>query len=171
MRRAVARLEAVQLDERLRADGQPLATWTNRPGDPWQTVAEVADNELPVPTRLVAAFGPPAALPAGAAPDVAVAVAVVDTFVETIPDTQQSAAVAFDHELPSARAPQAILLAVPPDLDVSLDAPALVDIVSETRLLAHARVVDPDRLGPAVNALHLAALTVGGQAGVRLEGA
>ena len=169
VRRAVARLEAVQLDERLRADGRPLAAWTNRPGDPWQTAADVADNELPVPSRLVAAFGPPAALPAGAASNVAVA--VVDTFVETIPDTQQSAAVAFGHELPAARAPQAILLAVPPDLDAPLDAPALVDIVSETRLLAHARVVDPDRLGPAVNALHLAALTVGGQAGVRLGGA
>ena len=170
VRRTLARLEAVQFDERLRPDGVPMAAWSNRPGDPWQVTVETAPNDLPVPSRLVAAFGPPGVLPAaGSSASGEVAVAVVDRFVETIPATEQVSAVAFGHDLPSARAPQAILLAVPPDTSEPLSAGVLVDIVSETRLLARARVVDPDRLGPSVTALHLAALRVGGQFGVDLE--
>ena len=42
VRPALARLEAVQLGQRLASGGRPLRAWTNRPGDPWQTVAAAA---------------------------------------------------------------------------------------------------------------------------------
>ena len=48
--------------------------------------------------------------------------------------------------LPASRAPQAILLAVPPDEDAALDNPTLVDILAETRALAHARMAWPTDL-------------------------
>ncbi len=44
--------------------GQPLRAWSNRPGDPWQTVpAPPSDVEVVRPSRLVAAFGPAGVLP------------------------------------------------------------------------------------------------------------
>ena len=42
VRPALARLEAVQLGQRIASGGRPLRAWTNRPGDPWQTVAATA---------------------------------------------------------------------------------------------------------------------------------
>jgi hypothetical protein len=89
--------------------------------------------------------------------------------VETIPDREQDSAVAFRHDLPAARAPQAVLLAVPPDVDQPLSPGTLVDIVSETRQLARARVADPAQLGPATGILHLAAVSSVGRSGVQLE--
>jgi hypothetical protein len=167
VRRSLARLEALQLDERLRADGAPMAAWTSRPDDPWQRIAPRGPNDVPLPTRLVAAFGPVGVLPASAGSTVAVA--LMDRFVETIPDREQDSAVAFRHDLPAARAPQAVLLAVPPDVDQPLSPGTLVDIVSETRQLARARVADPAQLGPATGILHLAAVSSVGRSGVQLE--
>jgi hypothetical protein len=168
VRRALARLEAVQLDERLRADGAPLAAWTSRPGDIWQTTAQLNAQDVPVPTRLVAAFGPAGVLPAP--PTEILALGVVDRFTETVPDVEHDAAVTFRHDLPRARAPQAVLLAVPPSLDAPLEADVLVDIVAEARLLARARLADPAGLGPDAGVLHLAAMSAVGRAGVRVEG-
>lgn len=165
VRPAVARLESVQLDESLRPAGSPLEAWTNRPGDTWQTVLPPTDNEVPRPSRLIAAFGPPATLPAAQA---TVAAAVIDRFIETIPDTHHDAAIAFDHELPTARAPQAILLAVPPVADQDLNGETLVGIVAETRQLVRARLADPAQVGPDATVLHLAALSAIGPGAIRV---
>jgi hypothetical protein len=68
----------------------------------------------------------------------------------------------FGFNAPKSRAPQAILLAVPPDPLQRLTNGGLVDVVLETRELAHARAARPgDRNGlpyatpePLVHAQH-----------------
>ncbi len=145
VRPRLAGIDAYQLD------ATPFTGRLDRPGDVWQITAAPAGGDPA--TRLVAAFGPPAAFanPAGPVGDT-VAVGLADDFVETIPasrsgakqapgDRVLTAAVGFN--APAARAPQAVLLAVPPDVDQPLDGPTLVDIVIETRALAHARVAGP----------------------------
>jgi hypothetical protein len=173
VRPAVARLEAVQLAERVAGAGHaPLRAWSNRPGDPWQTVASPpSDVEVVRPSRLVAAFGPVSALPdqPTAATAGTVAASVIDRFAETVPDTEHVAALAFPHDAPTARAPQAVLLAVPPVVDEELSPDVLVDVISEVRALARARMVDPAGLGAdATGSLHYAALPASGRTGVDL---
>jgi hypothetical protein len=158
VRPALARFEAAQLG----AGAGRLAAWSNRPGDPWQTA--------PGP-NLLAVFGPPGALPAQPSGSATVALAVVDRFAETVPAEQHVAAVAFPHDLPPARAPQAVLLAVPPVVDEELTTDVLIDVVGEVRALARARMASPDMLGAALGSLHLAAMPAGGRTGVRLGGA
>ena len=172
MRPALARLEAVQLDQRIVAGGRPLRAWTNRPGDPWQTVAPPpSDTEVVRPSRLVAAFGPPGVLPSRPA--------------ATTPGTggrrrdrplrrdrarapSRSAPSPSPTTLPTARAPQAIVLAVPPVVDEDLTPAVLVDIVDEVRALARARMANVADLGAAAGSLHLAALPAAGRSGVEL---
>ena len=172
VRPALARLEAVQLGQRVTPGGRPLRAWTNRPGDPWQTVAEPpSDVEIVRASRLVAVFGPPDVLPARPAATTAgtVAVAVIDRFAETVPDAEHVSAVAFPHDIPTARAPQAIVLAVPPVVDEELTGAVLVDIVGEVRALARTRMMDAAGAGPATGSLHLAALPASGRVAVDLE--
>jgi hypothetical protein len=172
VRTALARLEAVQLDQRLTTGGQPLRAWSNRPGDPWQTVPPPAsDTDVVRPSRLVAAFGPAGVLPPRPAANTpgTVAVGVVDRFAETVPDAEQVGSVAFSHDLPPARAPQAVVLAVPPVVDEDLTAAVLVDVVSEVRRLARTRMADAAQLGAAAGSLHLAALPASGRVGVELR--
>lgn len=171
VRPALARLDAIQLDQRVRSDGQPMRAWSNRQRDPWQTVPPPpSDTEVVRASRLVAVFGPPNVLPRrpNAATRGTVAVGVIDRFAETIPDAEQISSVAFSHDLPPARAPQAVVLAVPPVVDQELTPAVLVDIVAEIRALARARMADTTEIGAAMASLHLAALPAGGRAGVRL---
>jgi hypothetical protein len=171
VRPAIARLEAAQLTERVRSGGRPLRAWTNHPGDPWQTATATADS-TGAGSRLVAVFGPSGVLPTrpAATTQGMVAAAVIDRFAETIPDTEHTASVAFPHDLPVARAPQAVLLAVPPDVTQPLDTPTLVDIVSEVRDLARARMTNAASVGTAANALHLAVIPAAGRTAVDLGG-
>jgi len=171
VRPALARLEAFQLRQRLATGGQPLRAWTNRPGDPWQTVPPPpSDVEVVRATRLTAVFGPPNVLPSRPAANTAgtVAVAVVDRFGETVPDPEHISSVAFSHDLPPARAPQAVVLAVPPVVDEELTPAVLVDIVADVRALARTRMADAAQLGAAAGALHLAAMPAAGRSGVAL---
>jgi hypothetical protein len=165
VRPTLARLEAAQLEARIRGV-PPMEAWTSRPDDIWQTKAVVDEDDIPLPSRLVVALGPAGTLPAPATAKVAAI--LVDRFVEVIPDSNHDSGVAFQHDLPDSRAPQAVLLAVPPVVDQELSAEVLVDIVAETRQLTRARVADPDDVGPSANTLHLAALSAIGRAGVRL---
>ena len=171
VRPALGRLEAVQLDQRIRRGGQPLRAWSSRPGDPWQTVAPPpSDIEVVRASRLLAAFGPPNVLPPRPSATTAgtVAVGVIDRFGETIPDAEHISSVAFSHDLPPARAPQAVVLAVPPVVDQDLSPDVLVDIVAEVRALTRARMANTTQMGAATGALHLAALPASGRTGVRL---
>lgn len=69
---------------------------------------------------------------------------VVDQWSESVPDARVTTGLSFQYDQPGAQAPQAILLAVPPD-----DAPEWTDdtiesILAETIGLVHARTVDSD---------------------------
>jgi hypothetical protein len=171
VRPALTRLEAAQLGERIRAGGRPLRAWTSKPGDPWQTAAVAAGGTGPA-GRLIAVFGPEGVLRSRPTSTTAgtVAAAVIDRFAETIPDTEHTASVAFPHDIPTARAPQAVLLAVPPAVDQPLTTDVLVDIVAETRDLTRARMTGAADVGATGSALHLAALPAAGRAGVDFEG-
>lgn len=63
-----------------------------------------------------------------------------------MPNTSETTAVAFHFDEPGARAPQAILLAVPPDDREVWDLATLEAILLETLELAKLRAVDPDAL-------------------------
>jgi hypothetical protein len=157
VRPALARFEAAQLG----AGSGRLAAWSNRPGDPWQTSTGPG---------LLAVFGPAGAVAAHPSGQAAVALAVIDRFAETIPASEHVAAVAFPHDLPPARAPQAIVLAVPPVVDEDLTTDTLIDVIGEVRALARARMAAPDTLGADAGSLHLAAMPAAGRTGVRLGG-
>jgi len=140
----IARLEAIQLEIE-----PPLDAWSSSPSDPWQ-MARVKENlaqrntdvvgiKLP---RFVAAYGVAAAWAGDK-----VAVGLIDAFSEAIPMPQRSTMTAFGFNAPSARAPQAILLAVPPKPRQRLSSDLLVQIIEETQELAHARTAPIEDLG------------------------
>ena len=134
VRPPLARLEAAQLAAGTPlGTGPPLPAWTNRPTDPWQT--DATD-----PRRLLVAYAPPGLDLAATPPDRRLAAGLLDRFAETIPATAHTTTAAFGFDAPGARAPQAILLAVPPDVTAPLDAATVLRIVAETRELAHARM-------------------------------
>ena len=142
VRPALARIEAVQLEASLLDTFAPLAAWSSAPsGDPWRTQL-VADNKTARAndvvaldmSRLVNAYGPSEAFEGAD-----VAVALIDQFSEAVPMTKRTSYAAFGFNAPAARAPQAILLAVPPKADRRLDDDELVQILIETRRLAHVR--------------------------------
>lgn len=126
----------------------PLQPWATRTDDPWQ--ADRSD-----PRALVVVYAPPA-LDLGA--DVRTAVASLDRFSEVIPAAEQFTGAAFGFDSPAARAPQAILLAVPPDVTRPLDPATLARIVVETREVAHARMARPADLDDQYRALFPTAL-------------
>ena len=163
VREPLARLEAAQLAAGTPAGGRSaLAAWTNRPADPWQRDSED-------PRRLVAAYAPAGFDLRTVPAETALAAALVDQFTETIPGTNHTAAAAFGFDAPAARAPQAILLAVPPDPDRPLDATTLVQIVAETRELARARATTLADVGDTTGLLPLPVLPVSGETAVPLD--
>lgn len=131
VRPRLAALELHQLTAR-----RSFAGWSNRPSDPWQR--DETDQR-----GLVAVFAMRELDLAGAAPNDLFAAAMVDRFTEVVPAPEQFTGAAFGFDAPASRAPQAILLAVPPDTGVALDSAGLVDVLAETRELAHARMARP----------------------------
>lgn len=147
VRTPLARLDAEQLLRRI-AGATTLSSWSNQPGDPWQADLgpDPGPEGLRPASRLVAAFGPPGVLDGGGNPARLVALGLLDSWSEVVPATEHSTHVAFHYDAPGARAPQAILVAVPPAVDEALDTDVLVDIVLETRELARARMAVPSVL-------------------------
>ena len=71
----------------------------------------------------------------------------VDAWTETIPGREETTGIAFHHDAPGARAPQTILLAVPPAVtDPAWSVETLLDTLTEAQQLARIRGVGPDRL-------------------------
>ena len=170
VRTPLARLEAFQRERQL--DGaDPLAAWTNRPGDPWQVAptGPPAPNGLQPTTRLLAVFGPAGTLTPGADAGRTVAIALLDSWGEVIPGTDHTTTTAFHFDAPGSRAPQAILVAVPPDPARPLDTGTLVDIVRETRELARARAAAIDDLGDWATAIPLTLFPYAPPSGVGLD--
>lgn len=69
---------------------------------------------------------------------------VVDEWAEHLPAAMSASGVAFHFDEPGARAPQAVLLAVPPRLGERWTAEMLLDVVTETADLARIRTVGPE---------------------------
>lgn len=140
VRSALARVEAHQLDARARQVA-PLLVWASHT-DPWRR-SDIAAGAADTATRtpfgyrldpFVAAFGEVDAL-AGAG----VAVGLVDSYSETVPLPQRDTHAAFGFNAPAARAPQAILLAVPPNADEPLTDDDVAVMLAELRELVVAR--------------------------------
>jgi hypothetical protein len=74
---------------------------------------------------------------------------LLDAWTETMPRTLAQTGIALHYDGPNAAAPQAVLIAVPPDpAQRTWDLPMLVDTVNETLDLAQLRAVDGELLGP-----------------------
>lgn len=169
VREPLARLETHQIDALLTGLWSPLSAWTNRPDDPWQINEMPSPNGFKPSTRLVTIYGPAGIIPANPIALTTVAVGLLDSWGETIPDVEQATTAAFGFNAPAARAPQAILMAVPPVEGESLTTPILVDILVETRELARARMAVPEELNAFSAALPLMMLPASGATSVQLD--
>lgn len=82
-----------------------------------------------------------------------------DGWTETIPDREETTGIAFHHDAPGARPPQALLLAVPPAAaNPAWSVDAILDTVAEAHDLARIRAVGPrqlDWLGSLLPAIYL----------------
>jgi hypothetical protein len=84
---------------------------------------------------------------------------LVDEWLDRIPSTQENASLAFHFTEPTARAPQALLLAVCPDSRKTWDDDILQAILQETLELAKIRTVDlgsVEQVGQILPALYFA---------------
>ena len=90
---------------------------------------------------------------------------LIDEWVEVVPSATETTGIALQYDQPNAAPPQAILLAVPPDLAAPWTVWSLQQVLLETLDLARIRAVDPDALGEAgqyLPALYLAYNTASG---------
>jgi hypothetical protein len=82
-----------------------------------------------------------------------------DGWPETVPDREETTGIAFHHDAPGARPPQALLIAVPPAAqNSSWSVDAILDTVVEAHDLARVRAVGPrelDWIGRLLPALYL----------------
>ncbi len=72
---------------------------------------------------------------------------LLDEWTELIPNADEATAVAIHYDDPGAEAPQAILVAVPPDDSTNWTLDTVTDVLRETLQLARLRAVDSDLLG------------------------
>ena len=80
-------------------------------------------------------------------PRVPISGLLVDEWVEVVPSTEETTAIAFQFNPPDTCAPQSILLAVPPVMDQPWTAGMLQRVLIETLDLAKLRAVDAEALG------------------------
>ncbi len=172
VRPALARFEALQLEARLLNAFDPLDAWTSSPGDAWQTSVVQANLNARAGATPLDIEHPKFAVAFGSAQTwqgTRVAVAVLDSFSEAIPMPQRTTTMAFGFNAPAARAPQAILLAVPPAPRQRLDEVLLLQTLIETRELAHARAARLEDLGELQSLAPAMGLRTSGSPRVRLE--
>jgi hypothetical protein len=130
VRPRLAVLEAHQLHP----GGTPWHPWVWTPDgsiDPWHRTGPV-----------LVTYGPAGLLDEPAS-DQRVAIAVLDTWDDAVPSRRHVTSAAFGFNAPKARAPQAVLLAVPPDPSERMTSSDLLDVVLETRELVCARAAGP----------------------------
>ena len=170
----LARIEASQFEADL-SELTRLRTWSNAPDDHWQTreLASFVDRRDhqadPAGTmrRFVATYST-----ATLSTDGRVAVGLIDSWTESAPRTTQTTTAAFGFDAPAARAPQAVLIAVPPDLTsfgAELDEALLVEIVADTRQSVLARAARIQDMGNYQAAIGTAMFSASGQSGLRLD--
>lgn len=135
VRPAIARLDAAQ-HVRVGDGRTPLGASSSHPGNPWLTPPDTG-HDVP---HLVVAYGPPS-LDLESPPASGVAWTVLDSFAEAVPTGKRTAGMAMRFNAPSAQAPNAILVAVTPRLGEDVDNAIALDVVSEARATAIARMV------------------------------
>ncbi len=131
VRPALARVEARQLGAETHWNA-----WCNH-ADPWTFVQPEAGAQVKQAMHVTVCYSPSPTL---GDPGASLAVAVLDSWSEIVPEKRHIVEAAFGFNAPSSRAPQAILLAVPPDEARPLDTETLAHIVLEARESAHARM-------------------------------
>jgi hypothetical protein len=112
-----------------------------QPDDRWIGLPLDAGRE-PVANRVSLV----AEVPTGFDPAAPMAGLLVDEWVETLPSTSETTGVAFHADQPGSRAPNAILIAVPPDPAQPWDLATLERVLRETLDLAKLRAVDTEAL-------------------------
>jgi hypothetical protein len=110
-------------------------------GDRW--IGLPIDEDQPPEANRVSLV---ASLPAGFDASSPVAGLLVDEWVETLPAPSETTGLAFHFDQPDARAPNAVLIAVPPDGRRPWDLATLEKILLETFELAKIRAVDTEAL-------------------------
>lgn len=71
---------------------------------------------------------------------------VLDEWLETIPNKEETSGLTFNYDQPNSKPPQNILLAVSPDVTGNWDWNDLICTLLETQKLAKIRAVEPDQL-------------------------
>jgi hypothetical protein len=94
-----------------------------------------------------------------------VGVLTVDDWTEVVPSAREVTALAVHTDRPGSDAPQAVLLAVPPDPAQPWSVAIVRAVIEETLELAAMRVVDPPALGRFGHLLPLMLLACTGSAG------
>jgi hypothetical protein len=122
VRPRLAALEASQLDP-ARPDWMGAVAAPDNSTDPWHQSGPV-----------IVAYGP--GVNDGGT---RVAIAALDGWTDSVPSRRHATFAAFGFNAPKSRAPQAVLVAVPPDISQRMDNARLLDVVLETRELVHAR--------------------------------
>jgi hypothetical protein len=152
VRDGAARLETALMYAEATAAGQPLrllvAQLPRRAGDRW--VGLPATPQQPIGSGRVSIVVQSAT---GAPPDIGTPLAglVIDEWTEVVPDRTQVTGLSFHVDQPDARAPQAVLLAVPPTEAHTWSLSALEATVLDTLDLARLRLVDGEALGAATS--------------------
>jgi hypothetical protein len=130
VRPRLAPLEARQLDPAT-ADWAASVAVPDASTDPWHMSGPV-----------VVAYGP--GVEDGAD---TMALAALDGWSDSVPSRRHATTAAFGFNAPKSRAPQAVLVAVPPDISQRLDNVGLLEVILETRELVQARaprqIVEP----------------------------
>ncbi|MEO0644662.1 MAG: hypothetical protein AAFZ17_00690 [Cyanobacteria bacterium J06650_10] len=167
VRANLGKLDSFQLESALSEAEPALKPWTTYPGDPWRKAAFTAVNPNTGrhdDAQLLVIYAGGNVTP-GSAP---IALAVIDSWSETIPAQQRSLSAAFGFNGPRSQAPQAVLLAVPADLNQPL-ANQLHDIVLETHQLIRCRAADPSVLKDFGAVLPLTTIPDGGTATIHYD--
>lgn len=183
VRPILANLEALQLEAEYASQALPLPArpgaayrvhfgglqpWSSKPGEPWgeELVAALPEDAAQQERRLpplTMVYAPPGGLPAH------LALGWIDRWSEVIPRSQRSVTAAFEFNAPAARAQQAILLAVPPELGKPLTNTLLVEMLEETHELVRARAARPEDLGLESTLAPATLLQAAGRTGMRLD--
>jgi hypothetical protein len=107
-----------------------------RDGDRWIATSFTSSSRQPPAGRLSVVMHAPAGVTATAP----IGGLLVDAWTDTIPDPTRDTALALRFNNASTRAPQAILLAVNPNLAQAWSTDVLVDVLRETLALMRMRV-------------------------------
>ncbi|MBU8919332.1 hypothetical protein BGM25_25165 [Bacillus sp. FJAT-29953] len=146
VRKEVGNLERLLLYAEAASGGRArisfdVAQLPYQPGDKWAGEKSAQGEKLGGQLSLVAHR------PSGFNRNDWVSGLVIDEIVEVFPNKRETTAVAFHYDAPGAVAPQAVLLAVAPDVNRPWDENTLEAILLETLELSKLRAVDSAALG------------------------